>query len=143
MFNKKTKDHMDLRDNSFPTLRFALRLNAGFSMASAVTLLAAAGRLSDLMGVDRWTLLSFGLGLAGFAVLLLVTAARDDAIKLRRESLWHACADFGWVAGTLIVLAGDWLTPVGDWLLVGVALPVLALGASQLGTLPSNARTAN
>lgn len=118
------------------SLRLALRLNAIFSTASALLLFSAWRPLGELMGVDGRILIGVGAGLAGFAIQLLVTAARADATKLRREAFRHSMADLAWVVGSAAVVALDWLTPAGDWLMTAVALPVLALGLAQLRSLP-------
>jgi hypothetical protein len=127
-----------------PSLRLALRLNAAFSTLSALVLLAAHGELAPLMGVDARLLIAVGVGLALFAVQLLVTARRDDVSKLRAEALRHSWADFAWVIASVVVIVGGWLTPLGDLLLGAVGVPVLALGIAQFRTLPrSNPVTAS
>jgi hypothetical protein len=119
------------------SLRLALRLNAGFSTLSALVLFAAHDRLGAEMGVDARLLIGVAVGLAAFAAQLLFTAARDDVQKLRAESLRHSFADFAWVAASLVVIAGGWLTATGNALLIAVAVPVLALGIAQYRSLPS------
>jgi hypothetical protein len=119
------------------TLRLALRLNAGFSTLSALTLFVAHAPLGSAMGIDPRLLIAVGVGLAAFAAQLLYTAARSDLRKLRSEGLLHSCADFAWVVASLGVIAAGWLTPLGNGLLAAVAVPVLALGIAQFRSLPA------
>jgi hypothetical protein len=118
------------------SLRLALRLNAGFSTLSAVALIAAHGEIGEAMGVDPRLLIGVGVGLAAFAVALVYTAARSDVSKLRSEALQHSCADFAWVVASIAVIAGGWLTPLGNGMLAAVGVPVLALGIAQFRSLP-------
>jgi len=122
--------------NPSTSLRRALRLNAGFSSLSAVTLLVAHTQLGSAMGVDPRLLVLVGVGLLAFAGMLLYTAARSDVPKLRAEALFHSLADFAWVAGSVVVIAGGWLSTIGAGLVAAVALPVLALGIAQYRSLP-------
>lgn len=120
------------------SLRLALRLNAGFSIFSALTILASFGALSEVMGVPGWLLIVVALGLLGFAVQLIVTARRDDLAKLRSEALQHSIADFVWVGASAVVIALGVITPTGNQILFAVAVPVLALGIAQYRGLPSS-----
>jgi hypothetical protein len=93
-----------------------------------------------MMGVVPLILLATAVGLAGFAGYLILTAARTDVAKLRRESLQHSIADFTWVLLSVAVVALDVLTPTGNLILVAVSLPVLALGLAQWRALPEPER---
>ena len=128
---------------STASLRLALRLNAGFSTVSALVLFAGHTQLGAEMGVDARWLIAVAVGLAAFAAQLLYTASRSDARKLRAEALRHSLADFAWVAASLVVIAGSWLTPTGNALLIAVAVPVLALGVAQYRSLPSKPTVAD
>jgi hypothetical protein len=119
------------------SLRLALRLNAGFSTISALCLFVAHTWLADAMGVDARLLIAVGVGLAGFAAMLLFTAARSDVRKLRVEALSHSLADFAWVVASLGVIAAGLLTHFGNGMLLAVAVPVLALGIAQYRSLPT------
>ncbi len=125
------------------SLRLALRLNAGFSISSALAILFAYGSLSEIMGIPSPILIGIGVGLLAFAGQLIYTARRSDVAKLRREGLQHSMADFAWVLGSLVVIALDLLTPTGNQILVAVGLPVLALGIAQWRGLPAAATTAS
>ena len=122
--------------NPSTSLRHALRLNAGFSSLSSLTLLVAHAQLGSALGIDPRLLIAVGVGLVAFAGMLLYTAARSDVHRLRAEALCHSFADFAWVAGSIVVIAGGWLTPAGTGLVAAVALPVLALGIAQYRSLP-------
>ena len=122
--------------NSFTPLRHALRLNAGFSSLSALTLLVAHAQLGSAMGIDPRLLIAVGVGLAAFAGMLLYTARRSNVPKLRAQALCHSLADFAWVAGSVVVIAGGWLSMIGAGVVAAVALPVLALGIAQYRSLP-------
>ena len=119
-------------------LRLALRANAIFSGLCALALLVAPTAIGHTIGVpDALWLIALGIGLAAFAVHLLVTAARHEVRALRREALRHSLADFAWVAGSGGVLLGGWLTPAGQVALVAVGVAVLGLGVAQWRSLPT------
>jgi hypothetical protein len=119
------------------TLRRALRANAAFSSSCALSLWAAPGPVGHWIGVaDGHLLIGLGVGLAAFAVHLVVTAARRDEARLRREALRHSVADLAWVAGSIGVGLAGWLSPAGNGVLAGVGVVVLALGVTQLRSLP-------
>ena len=117
-------------------LRLALRLNAGFSILSALVILLAHAALAEMMGVVSPILLATAVGLAGFAGYLTFTAARSDVSKLRSESLQHSVADFAWVVCAVAIVALGVLTPAGNLILAAVSLPVLGLGFAQWRALP-------
>ena len=118
------------------SLRLALRLNAGLSTLSALALCLAHAEIGEAMGVDPRILIGVGVGLAAFAAYLVFTATRQDIPRLRSEALQHSLADFAWVAASIGVIAGGWLTPLGNGMLAAVAVPVLALGIAQFRSLP-------
>lgn len=129
-----------------PTLRLALRLNAGFSTLSALVILLAHAELAELMGVVPPILFATAAGLAAFAGYLAFTAARSDVEKLRSESLQHSLADIAWVVTSIAIVASGVLTEAGNLILGAVALPVLGLGLAQWRALPkldSAAQAAN
>ena len=120
------------------SLRLALRLNAGFSTFSALTILLMTDTLVGLMGIPSAILIGAAIGLIGFAAYLVFTAGRSDTEKLRRESLQHSISDFVWVAGTAVVVALGLVTPTGNAILSVVAVCVLALGIAQWRGLPAD-----
>jgi uncharacterized membrane protein YidH (DUF202 family) len=65
------------------TLRTALALNAGFSIASGLLMSLAPAAIGTVVGVDAtWFLRAFGLVLLGHAVILL------GAVRLERVDSW-------------------------------------------------------
>jgi ribosome-associated toxin RatA of RatAB toxin-antitoxin module len=122
-------------------LRAALRTNACFSLVSGLALVIAAGEVRGLLDLGPaldWVLRGIGVGLVGFAALLLSDAARPGT-ELRRAGVVAVACDAAWVAGSaVLVLLAD-LTPQGGGvvgavaLAVGVFAAVQVLGLWQLG----------
>jgi len=113
-------------------LRRALRANAAFSGACATLFLAAGDPISRAIGLPEGPILPvLGVGLAGFAVFLLVTAGRSDIRKLQNEGLTHSLADFAWVIGSAPVIAFGPMNTTGNLALAAVSAVVLALGLAQ------------
>ncbi len=117
--------------NSDSGLRLALRLNAVFSTASALALFVFSKTIANVMAINAWILIVVAIGLAFFVVQLLITAKRNNTAKLYSEACLIAIADFMWVAATLFIIAGDWVSPAGELLMAGIAAPVLLLGGAQ------------
>lgn len=115
-----------------PMLQKTLRSNAVFSGLSGVLLLAAAGPVGVWIGVSEpWVLRIIGAGLVGFcvALILLARSERPDP----RLVLGATVADFAWVVGSAVLLAGfpDLLTTDGKVAVAGVAVIVAAFGIGQ------------
>ncbi len=111
-------------------LRRALLGNAAFSTLSGLVLLAAAGPLERLTGLGpRWLLMAIGAGLLLFAVGL-VADARRRPLGRRRAGVTIAM-DFGWVAGSAVLLVVGGLSSAGWWTVALVAEIVLALALLQ------------
>lgn len=113
-------------------LRRALQANAGFSVITGAMLLVAPSRLWDHLGLERgWILPALGLGLIGFAGLL-VLLARQDRVDLRAAGV-VCLADGLWVTGSGLLVLWDPLgmTTVGRWLVLGVAGAVLLFALAQ------------
>lgn len=131
-----------------PTLlRNALLINATFSALCGAAMLIAPQTVGAWTGLELpWLYQVMGAGLGLFAILLVMLATRrPPALPLVRLATW---ADFGWVAGTVLLLLSPWrelFSERGLWTLVSVAQMVLLCGVLQaLGTRlqPQPGRTA-
>jgi len=113
-------------------LRAALRANAGFSALSGLTMILAAGPLSDLLGITPAGSLRFlGANLLIFAAALVYVAAGRP---ISRRWAWIAIMlDDLWVVGSGILLLTDWvpLTSTGRWVIALLALIVAAFAGAQ------------
>ena len=111
-------------------LRLALRLNAAFSSLCAAVCLFAAGPLASRIGVaDPAVLVSLGANLAVFAAFLVWLSRRP---RIAAGWVWPVIvADALWVVGTVPLVAGDFLSPLGDGVASFVALAVATWAALQ------------
>lgn len=113
-------------------LRNRLRLNVLFSLATGMTGLAFAGPTADLFDLDDvWLLRLLGGALLGFAFGVLAISGSTT----KTLTTWSAAislADFGWVVGTIAVVALGWLPTAGAFVMSAVAAVVFALGVAQL-----------
>lgn len=111
-------------------LRLALRLNATFSGICAAASLIAAAPLAGALGIsDPAVLLGLGFNLAVFAAFLIWLSVRS---RIAPGLVWAVIvADALWVVGTIPIVAGDLLTPLGDGVATGVALAVGAWAVLQ------------
>jgi hypothetical protein len=113
-------------------LRTVLRLNGAFSLVTGLVGLAAAGPVADLLGVDAsWPIRLVGGGLVPFAAAVAWIAGAPRS-ALHRWAGAVSAADLGWVAATVVVLAGGWLSTAGAVILGVIGLVVLDLGLGQL-----------
>lgn len=112
-------------------LASAVSINAVFSVASGVVLIAGAPMLSGPIGADGWLLATVGVGLVGFGALLvwLLAAPRRLAVGAR----FVLVADVAWVLGAVVLLAGfpGLLAPAGRVGLGAVSAVVTAIAACQ------------
>jgi hypothetical protein len=121
----------DTPTHALQRLRRTLRANAAFSTAGGTTALVAGPWVSRTLGVDHVALTRvLGVGLLGFAVIVLATA-RADATRLLRDSLLVSLADALWVLGTAVVVMTGALTPTGDVVAVILAVAVADFGTAQ------------
>lgn len=114
-------------------LRGALLANATFSLATGALAWAAPVAIAEHWGVSQpLFILALGPGLVLFSALLLWTAMRPTLNP--RLAFAITLADFGWVLGTvaLLALAGDQLNGTGRAWVIVIAIVVAALGVSQL-----------
>ncbi len=112
-------------------LRLALRANAAFSTTCALIFVLDAGALAPLIGVPAELLVALGVGLLGFAALLVASSRRTDATRLATEARSYCAADVAWVVGSVPIIALGWLTPLGAIGLAGVSTVVAALAFAQ------------
>ena len=112
-----------------PLLRIALAANVAFSATCALVLTLGARSLDEVLGVAPWLLLSFGIALGGFAVLVAVTAATSWVPGARAVM----AADVAWVliATGVLIGFGDVLTTSGTWALLVVTIVVLDLAVAE------------
>src|SRR5262245_55366329 len=106
-------------------LRRTLQADAIFSGLSGVALVAAAGPIGTLLGLNApIALAALGVALIGYAALLFATAAKEPID--RRRAIVAAVLDVIWVVDSAIVLVSGWLplTPTGWWIVLDVAIVV-------------------
>ncbi len=119
--------------NKSKLLRPALWANAVFSGATGVAMLVAGGPIAALIGIETVAILTvIGVGLILFSADLIHQATRESISTQR--ALAASVADIGWVAGSVVLLAG-WhsaFTATGIALVIGVAVVVEAFATMQL-----------
>jgi hypothetical protein len=113
------------------TLRKALLANTGFSVVTGLIGLIFGGPVADALGVDQvWLIRLLSVGLLGFAGVVFLVANSSQPV-LQRWSQEISLGDFGWVAGTIVVIALGWLSTSGAIIMAAVGLAVLGLGLAQ------------
>jgi len=107
----------------------ALRANAAFSATTGTVLVVASVPASSWLGIETWVSIGLGLGLIGFAALLVVLA-RDPHPALVRAVI---LADAAWVVGAVIVIAvfPDLMSTAGLWALGIVSVIVVDIAVAQ------------
>jgi hypothetical protein len=112
-------------------LASAVSINAIFSSVSGVVLLASVPMLSGPIGVAGWILAAVGVGLVGFAVLLVWLSAAPR--RLAVGAPYVLVADVAWVLGAVVLLAGfpELLAPAGRVGLAAVSAVVAAIAVGQ------------
>jgi hypothetical protein len=114
-------------------LRLCLTANFLFSGTSGIALLAAPSVITVFLGeaVPHWLMLALGAGLLLFAAGLLRQILRRPLS--RGEALLTILMDDTWVLASilLLVLAPDWFSAAGQWLIGGVAAAVAAIALAQ------------
>lgn len=111
-------------------IRRMLTLNAAFSGMGGLAAALFAAPLSDAIDLPVAALRVVGIGLVGYAALLLLWARRP---VFRAAEGWAAIiADAGWVVGTVVLLvAFDVTNRAGRALLIAVAVVVAAFAEGQ------------
>lgn len=110
-----------------------MSLNAIFSALSGLALATGAPPLAGWLGIPVWLVSSLGLGLLGFAAVLVWLLATPH--RLRTGTWFVVAADLAWIVGAVVLigLVPRALPPSGDVALTGATLVVAALAAGQLG----------
>ena len=124
-------------------LKKVLRVNAGFSILSGLILIVDAGMLSGLFGqAHPWIFRGIGIGLLLFAADILITCRLPEIP--RHKALYFSLGDFGWVAGSVLLLIAAPLSTIAVALVIGIALIVLGFGILQMKQIrraPAQVRT--
>lgn len=112
-------------------LASAISNNAIFSAVSGIVLITAAPLLSSPVGVTAWILATVGVGLVGFATLLVWLLAAPQ--RLATGAAFVLAADVAWVLGAVVLLAGfpSLLARAGQIGLGAVSLVVTAIALGQ------------
>jgi hypothetical protein len=116
-------------------LRFALRLDAAVSAAAGVAYVAAAGPLSDWLGLPDGLLLVCGAFLVVWGAALARLAGRAT---LAPAAVWTVIAlNAAWVADSLLLLAVDGFGPTvaGQVVVAFQAVGVIGFAALQYAGL--------
>jgi hypothetical protein len=124
-----------LRRLDLTALPTALRLDAIVTAANGAAYLAAAGPLSDLLGLDATLLRAVGAGLLAFAaVVWLVASARRMS---RPAPATIIALNAAWVVGSVAAVLADLGTPttVGAVWLIAQALVVAGFVELQVSGL--------
>ena len=124
-----------LRRLDLTALPTALRLDAVVTAANGAAYLAAAGPLSDLLGLDAALLRAVGAGLLAFAAVVWLVAS---ATRLsRRAPATIIALNAAWVVGTIAAALADVATPttVGAVWMIAQALVVAGLVELQVSGL--------
>ncbi len=122
-------------------LRNVLIVDAAFSGASGMTLLAAAAPLAALFGLPWGLVAGAGAFLLPYAIFV---GALGLSAQLPRGLVWFVVAGNAlWTIESLLLLAQTAPTPVGVTAIVGQAAVVAAIGAAQaIGLTRSSLRPA-
>ena len=125
-----------------PKLKTVLYANTAFSTLSGLVMLVfsawIASRVLDLPSIAY---LLMGVGLLGFAAAVYYVAQTVPAtMAMSRAVLW---VDISWVLATpvAIILLADRLTPLGNLLLIDIALIVAALAVFEGLAIKAEAST--
>lgn len=115
---------------SSKTLTRTLVANAGFSGATGLAMLVAAGPLSRWLGIPFWLAVVVGAGLIPFAIVVAGVARNPRA----RAVQFVIVADAAWVAGAAAVIIGfpQSMSSAGLWALGLVTVAVADFALFQL-----------
>lgn len=110
---------MPRKDN---LLRDTLRANGIFSGVSGLVLVVGFAPLASFIGVPwAWTLIELGIGLMGYAFLLMQASRRAELDA--REAMAFIVSDVAWVVLSIVLLLTNWIpfTNEGKWLIALLA----------------------
>ena len=94
-----------------PFLRKALLLDAAASGATALLLIAGAGRLDGLLGLPMALMREAGLALIPFVAFVAWIGMREQAA---RGAVWAIiAANALWAVASVALLASGWVAPTG------------------------------
>ncbi len=113
-------------------LRDTLRANSIFSGVSGLVLVVGFAPLANFIGVAwAWTLIVLGIGLLGYAFLLM-QASRRAELEMK-EAMVFIVSDVVWVLLSVVLLLTDWIpfTIEGRWLIVILADVVACFAVLQ------------
>lgn len=113
-------------------LRFALRLDASATAVFAVAGLAAAPLLTGLLGIDTGLLRGLGAFFLGYAIALLLLAARRP---VPRPGAWLVVlVNLAWAGVSAALMASGWaqLTAAGVVVSLLQAVGVVGFAALQV-----------
>ena len=123
-------------------LRRTLGFDAATCVAMGVAMTAGALPLSGLTGLPPALLMAAGIALFPVAGLMAWLARRDSAPA---AMVWLVIGgNAGWVAASVLLLAGGWVRPtlVGELFVVAQALGVVGLTALEFLGYRRSDRTA-
>ncbi|MEE9414824.1 MAG: SRPBCC family protein [Acidimicrobiales bacterium] len=113
-------------------LRNLMRLNSEFSIVTGLIGLIGAGRVAELFDVEQvWVIRLLAAGLIGFAGIVFAVSGMRTS-RLRKWSQIVSLNDFGWVFGTVVVIALGQLSAAGALVMGTTGIVVLLFGAAQL-----------
>lgn len=125
---------------SSKTLTRTLVANAGFSGATGLAMVVAAGPLSRWLGIPFWLTLAVGAALIPFAIVVggVARNPRAGAVK------FVIVADAAWVVGAAAIIIGfpQSMSSAGLWALGLVTLAVADFALFQLIGLRRSLMTA-
>jgi hypothetical protein len=107
-------------DENACLLRKALMGNALFSTLSGVIILFAQGWVLRILGLSKdMSLAMLGIGLLGFAVMLVINARSQ---RLKTSDAWIVVSlDLAWVLGSYILIFVAPFSAGGKWVVGAVA----------------------
>jgi hypothetical protein len=116
-------------------VRNVLRINTVFSIITGVAVAASASWLARQLGdVPTWLVAGVGMGVVAFGCAVLAISVAGARTVWRGGRL-VAAADAMWVLASIpVVIFGD-LTTAGVFVVVGVAVVILALAAAEIAAL--------
>ena len=119
-------------------LRLALRLDAVVTGANGIAYLAAAGPLSDLLGLDAAFLRGIGLFLLAFAVLVWRVGARPEPAGAAVRAV--VAVNVAWVLASLALAALGLGSPTTAGTVWAVLQAVVVGGFAELQVLALRGR---